>query len=186
MSTRRTISLDERDTVLYTNGAREALHAAVRQLYEHAKTRVGAAPDLVDAETGEVTARVWRLTFGESEDDRTVKQNRFYWGVVLPQISKQAPGQWTADAWHEAFKREVLGYEVIRVKVAGRKRATVYRRLRSTTDLTVKQMSEYLDEIIATATTDLGVTFEFDQQEREAVRYVRPARKKPTKQLEVA
>jgi hypothetical protein len=176
----RSIVLDDRDLVLTCAGTREAVRAAVTRLYEHAKERIATAPDKVDSETGELEPRVWRFVFGEDQDDRSLKQNRFYFGVVLKQISEQArvaSQRYTAEAWHELGKRQFLGYEVIKVPVAGRKRVQVYRRLRSTTDLTVKQMSEYLDEFIAFAEADLSVVFEFNQQEREAVRYKRPARK---------
>lgn len=181
MSRGRTIVLDDRDIVLLTHGTREALHAAATRLYELAKQRAALSPDKPDPDTGEVEPRTWRFTFGESEDDRTLRQNRFYWGAVLDQVSEQArvAGQrYTTEAWHELGKRQFLGFEVVKVPVAGRKRAQVYRRLRSTTDLTVKQMSEYLDRFIAFATADLAVVFDFDPVEREAVRYRRPARAK--------
>jgi hypothetical protein len=118
------------------------------------------------------------IAMGVAENDRSLRQNRFYWGVVLKQIADQAPGKWTVDAWHEAFKRTVLGYEIVKVSVAGRKRPTVYRRLRSTTGLKVKPMSDYLDQVMATAATDLGVVFDIDPVEREAVRYRKPVRAK--------
>lgn len=181
--TGRALLLDDRDLVLTCPGTREALHAAVTQLYEHAKQRIAGAPAKVDQDTGEMVPRTWRLVFGEDADDRTLRQNRFYWGVVLQQISEQArvaSQRYTAEAWHELGKRQFLGYEVIKAPVAGRKRVQVYRRLRSTTDLTVKQMSEYLDQFIAFATADLGVAFDFDPSEREAVRYRAPARRRKT------
>lgn len=179
MSDKRVLVLDQRDIVLLSHGSREALNAAANQLYKLAQQRVAQSPDKIDEE-GEIVPRVWRLVFGEDEDDRSLKQNRFYWGVLLRQISEQARvagQQYTADAWHELGKRQFLGYEVIKAPVAGRKRVQVYRRLRSTTDLTVKQMSEYLDAFIAFASDDLAVVFDFDPIEREAVRYKRPARK---------
>jgi hypothetical protein len=183
VNARRNIALDERDVVLYTISDPKALHSAVNSLYERAKVRVKSAPDRVDPDTGEVTPRTWRFTFGEAEDDRSLKQLRFYWGVLLRQISEQAVMngvRYNAEGWHEAFKRQVLGFEIVKVRVAGRKHSQAYRRLKSTTRLTVKQMSEYLDEIIAIASTDLGVVFEFDQQERDSVRYRAPAKAKPT------
>lgn len=100
-------------------------------------------------------------TFSRYEEDRTVKQNRFYWGVVLKQISRKARiegASYTDEAWHELFKREFLGYEIKKVTVAGSKRKRVIRRLRSTTGLKVKPMSVYLEKIQAFAATDLGVT----------------------------
>lgn len=96
------------------------------------------------------------------EDDRSLRQNKFYWGYVIKTIAHQARinGQrYTGDAWHELFKREHLGYEVKKVSVAGAKRKRVIRRLRSTTDLTVRQMSKFLEAVMAFAASELGVTF---------------------------
>jgi len=98
----------------------------------------------------------------EHEPDRSIQQNRFYWGPCLKEISEQAriDGQrWASEAWHELFKRMFLGYEIKKVRVAGRAKTTVIRRLRSTTGLKVRAMSEYLEKVQAFATTDLGVMF---------------------------
>ena len=169
--------LHDDDIVIYCDGAPKAVHAAARQVYERAKTVADMrGTEWVD-DDGVVHPRRYRYTFAEDREDRSMRQHRFYRGPVLGQISEQAPGHWTPDAWHEAFKRTILGYETVRVEVAGRKRVTTYQRLRSTTSLSVKQMSEYLDEVIATATTDLGVVFVFNPREREDVRYRRPTRK---------
>lgn len=176
------IPVHESDLVLYTVATPQAMRTAMVNAFEYAKSRCFAPDDveLVDEETGEVKVRQLRIVIGPDVEDRSLKQNRFYWGPVLRQVSEQAVmdgKRYSAEAWHEAFKRQVLGFEVVKVPVAGRKRPQVYRRLRSTTDLSVKQMSEYLDEVIATATADLGVEFRFDEQEREAVRWKRKPRK---------
>lgn len=172
--------LHDDDIVVFTAATTHAVHAGILQVYDLAKVKVAAnGADWTDDE-GVVHERQYRLTFAEVREDRSERQNKFYWGAVLKQISAQAPGNWTPDAWHEAFKRTILGYEVVKVKVAGRKRPTVYRRLRSTTDLTVKQMSEFLEQVLATAATDLGVVFDLDPAERQAVRYRKPARKPKT------
>lgn len=156
-------AVQESDTVVSFVGTPEALHAAVNGVYRNAKERVAAAgPEKKDPETGEVTPRAWRLIFGPDHDDRSQKQNRFYWGYVLRAIAEQASVQgqrYASDAWHELFKRQFLGYEVIKAPVAGRRRPTVYRRLRSTTGLTVPQMSKYLEQVLAFASTDLTVAF---------------------------
>lgn len=130
-----------------------------------------------------------RITAAEAEDDRTIQQNKFMWGPCLKEISEQAVlngAKWTPDAWHEMFKRVFLGYEIVKVKVAGRKRATVIRRLRSTTGLSVRAMSNYLDELQAFAATEHGVRFSV----RDWYEYAgidRPApRKKPQSQREEA
>ena len=103
-----------------------------------------------------------RIRVGEYEVDRTLAQNRYYWGVVLPTISQQAriEGQrWVADAWHELMRRQFLGVEVKRVTVAGRRKKLVNRRLRSTSDLKVRAFGNYLDQVQAFASSDLGVMF---------------------------
>lgn len=102
------------------------------------------------------------VNIGEDEEDRSLQQNRFYWGPCLTEISEQAriEGQrYTVDAWHELFKRQFLGYEVERVRIAGRKRPVVIRRLRSTAKLKVRSMSQYLEKVQAFAASELGVQF---------------------------
>lgn len=96
------------------------------------------------------------------EDDRSLRQNAYMWGVVLKEISEQARvnGQkYTADAWHELGKRSHLLRKVTKKTVAGRKRKVVCVSIGSTKDLSVKAMSAYLDKLTAFAATELGVTF---------------------------
>lgn len=161
-------------------GTVESVHAAVRRAWELAKPLVQVrGPERTDSD-GEIHARRWVVSIGEVEDDRSIAQNRFYFGSVLSQIAAQAPGGWSKDAFHELFKREVLGYEIIKVKVAGRKRMTTIRRLRSTAKLSVKQFSTFIDEVMALAATTLGVEFDLDPVEREAVRWTPKRRKAST------
>lgn len=98
------------------------------------------------------------------EDDRTLIQNRFYWSAgclgAIAEQAKVAGIRYESDAWHNLFKRKFLGYEILKEKVAGTKRTLVIRRLRSTSDLKVKAMNTYLEQVQAYATTELGVTFE--------------------------
>lgn len=128
---------------------REQAHEAARQVYANAQAILA---------NGEKP----RILCEQFEEDRTLLQNAFYWAACLPDISAQAQigGQrWTVDAWHELFKRQFLGFEVVKVRVAGRKKPTVIRRLRSTTKLKVKAMSKYLDEVQSFAAAELGVQF---------------------------
>lgn len=102
------------------------------------------------------------LKLGPKEDNRTVQQNRYYWGVVLACISEQASingVSYTSDAWHELFKRQFLGYEIKKCKVAGKRKTLVQRRLKSTSGLAVRTMSKYLDKVQAFAATELDVQF---------------------------
>ena len=70
--------------------------------------------------------------------------------------------------------------EVVKVKVAGRKRPTVIRRLRSTTGLSVRAMSNYLDELQAHASSELGVRFSV----RDWYEYAGVARPQPKQRAE--
>ena len=110
-----------------------------------------------------------RIRCDEAKDVRSLRQNGFLWGHVYSEISHQAVvcgERWISEAWHELMKRMFLGYryEVIE-RMPGQpeisdKRQRVRRVLRSTTDLSVKQMSEYLERVLAYGATDLGVKFE--------------------------
>lgn len=96
------------------------------------------------------------------EDQRSLQQNAFMWGVVLKEISQQAKVNGigaTPDGWHLYFKRKHLGYKFKKVVLPGKKRPSVTKELRSTTDLSVKKMSAYLEAVIAEAVTDFGVMF---------------------------
>jgi hypothetical protein len=186
----RTVILDDRDVVLTCAGAREALHATVSRLYDLAKDRVAAAPDKIDRETGELEPRVWRFVFGEDHEDITTKQRGFLHAAVFPQIAEQAIWNGrgaTAAGWKEWYRSEFLGWKWTRIEVPGKSTKTgkpFFKRVKvriSTEDLTVKQYSDHIDRVIAHAVTEFGVTFHFEQSEREAVRYRRPARK-PTRQ----
>ena len=98
----------------------------------------------------------------ELEDARTIRQLKFYWGVVLKEISEQAKVNGTgatADGWHLFFKRMHLGYKFTKTKLPGAKRPSITRELRSTKGLSVKKMAVYLEKVQATAATDFGVAF---------------------------
>jgi hypothetical protein len=105
---------------------------------------------------------IMQLEVKEYEDDRSLQQNRFYWGPCLREIAEQAcvaGVRYAPEAWHEFFKRQFLGYEIEKIHVAGRRRPTIIRRLRSTRKLGVRAFSKYLDQLQAYAATELGVKF---------------------------
>lgn len=129
--------------------SREQAHEAAQQAYLHAQSVISNGKPAV-------------LSVAEFDNDRSLQQNKYYWGACLAEISAQARinGQrYTVDAWHELFRRQFLGYEIVRVSVAGRKKPTIIRRLRSTRKLPVGKFAKYLDELQAFATTDLAVVF---------------------------
>ena len=85
---------------------------------------------------------------------RTKQQNRRYWGRgVLAQIAEQATvgGRlFSAEIWHEQFKRQFIGVEELpNGEVIGK----------SSTGLTTAEFCEFCDQVEAWAATDLGVRF---------------------------
>lgn len=104
-----------------------------------------------------------RVRFNVEEDFRTLQQNAFYWSFVLKQVSQQATLNGIGadeEGWHYYFKKTVLGYRIVKVRVPGSKRPAIRRELWSTKDLTIKKMATYLEQVMAKAATEFGVTFD--------------------------
>lgn len=123
-----------------------------------------------------------RISFGEDNDPISIKQRCFLHGPVLTQISEQARvvgERYTPGIWKAYFKRLILErkpkYEM--VKMPGAKRATPRRVWHSTEKLSIKQYSQFIDEVIAHAVSEWSIQFHFLAGEREAVKYVRPVAK---------
>lgn len=102
--------------------------------------------------------RPLRLIVTEGDRKRTTEMNRFYWGGVLSQVAEQA---WVAgrrydkDVWHEHFARKFgVCDEVVLPD------GEIVTRRKSTTQMTVREFSEYLQRVQADATQELGVQFD--------------------------
>lgn len=88
------------------------------------------------------------------EPARTALQNRRYWGRgVLSQIAEQASidgKKFSAEAWHEFFKRKFIGVEELpNGQVIGK----------SSAKLGKKRFADFCTECEAYAATELGVFF---------------------------
>lgn len=142
---------------------RESAHEAITQAYSVAKAL------LMDGK------RV-RISVGEDDEPITVKQRRFLHGPVLSQISEQVRvggERYVMDIWKEFFRKEFLGSRWDVYKLPGAKRATPHKVRNSTEELSVKKYSDYIDRVIAHASTEWNVAFKFIASERDAVRYQR-------------
>lgn len=99
-----------------------------------------------------------RIIITSEQQKRTPEQNRFYFGVVLKTIAEQAwieGTQYSADVWHEHLAEKfcprvefLLPYGEVRT------------RRKSTTEMTVKEFSDYVTTVQAHAGTELGVSFD--------------------------
>jgi len=84
---------------------------------------------------------VYSLDVKPYKNDRSLEQNAFYW-KILREITEYI-GEYNPSSMNEYFKDEFLGKDVIRFK------QKVIERQISTKDLNTKEMSEYLEKIIA-------------------------------------
>ena len=94
----------------------------------------------------------WVLTVGVRK--RTKPQNKRYWGKgVLAQIAAQAAPNgrlYSAETWHEQFKRMFIGVEELPSgEVIGK----------SSTGLSTSEFSDFCAQVEAYAASELGVTF---------------------------
>lgn len=94
------------------------------------------------------------------EDDITEKQRGYLHGVVLTEIAQQlSPGgqRFPMEVWKEHYRAKFLGFDVVTHidPFTGRK---LRRRVRkSTEDLGVRGMADYIDQIMADV-AEYGIT----------------------------
>ena len=86
----------------------------------------------------------YKLSLKRSTKARSNQQNRYYWGVIIKMISEET-GMFP-DETHDALKWKFL-----------RKSAGRFETVHSTTRLSTNEFSEYIDKVIAFASTDLNM-----------------------------
>lgn len=158
---------------------RDAAHQAIKEGYDQAKTLIALGQRV-------------KITVEEAEDEITILQRAFLHKAVFPQISEQVllpdgGGRLDWRVWKEIFRARFLGERYVLRKtprwskahqcIVYPKRKTPHPVRVSTEDLGIKAYSRYIDTVIDNAVVDYGVVFRFIVSEREAVRYMAPARK---------
>ena len=86
----------------------------------------------------------YRITIEEVDAGRTNEQNRFYW-AILNEIADQTGN--SSDDLHETFRAMFLT-----------ERGAIPPRIRSTTELDVREFITYIDQILAYIGTEMGIT----------------------------
>lgn len=81
--------------------------------------------------------------------NRTLRQNAAYWGVWLKTIEDATDVQ--AKAWHEFFKKEFAPINIYEL------RGQRIEVPESTTDMSTKEFSEYMEHIAKYAAEKLGI-----------------------------
>jgi len=100
--------------------------------------------------------------FRLAEDVKTDGQRRYYHGVVLTEIAKQAQvnGQkFPLAVWKEHFRNEYLGFKTVTFVNPMNGKKSRRRVRKSTEDLGVKAYANLIERVTAFACTDLGVEF---------------------------
>lgn len=125
-------------------------HAAMMtQMWPWAKAQTAAGHSVV------LEARLY-------EDVKTDGQRKYYHGIVLAEIAKQAKanGQtFPLPVWKEFFRDKYLGFKTVTFTnpMTGKKSRRRVRK--STEDLGVRAYAELIEKVTAFACTDLGVEF---------------------------
>lgn len=109
-----------------------------------------------------VAGRACVLEVRLAEDEKTDKQRRYLHGFVFKTIAEQAKphGQtFPLAVWKEWYRAEFLGFRTVthRNPITGKK--TRRRERQSTEQLGVKGYRDYIERVLAHATTELGVDF---------------------------
>lgn len=95
----------------------------------------------------------------EYEASITDQQRAYFHRVVLQEIAQFAPGEkYHWKIWKEHFRKEWLGFKTVASvnPLTGKK--SRHRVRISTEDLGIRKYAEYIERVIAFASTDLGVT----------------------------
>lgn len=92
----------------------------------------------------------YRITIERLDQQRTTEQNRFYW-AMLQEIAEETGN--SPEVLHDSFRTMFLIDW-----------STVPPRVRSTTELDVRQFISYLDMILAYLGSEMGITV---RQKRE-------------------
>ncbi|MDP3351833.1 MAG: hypothetical protein Q8S92_22845 [Hydrogenophaga sp.] len=97
-----------------------------------------------------------------AEDVKTDKQRRYLHGFVFKTIAEQAVvhgEKYPLKVWKEWYRGEFLGFKTVtyRNPITGKKSRR--RERQSTEQLGVKGYRDYIERVLAHATTELGVDF---------------------------
>ena len=138
------------------NGQKVSLNNAVQA---HAVIREVAWP-WIKAQL--VAGRPCVLEVRLAEDEKTDKQRRYLHGFVLKTIAEQAVvhgEKYPLKVWKEWYRSEFLGFRTVtyRNPITGKK--TRRRERQSTEQLGVRGYRDFIERVLAHASTDLGVVF---------------------------
>lgn len=101
-------------------------------------------PDLVSYQISIINGPV-EMTIKEKRATRSLRQNAYYWGVVIPILGGYFG--YDAEEMHEALKFHFL-----------RVHTNILPTVRSTASLNISEFIEYIDKVIHWAATEFSIT----------------------------
>jgi len=105
--------------------------------------------DLIRAYLEPLNGRAVTVRFERPRSTRSLKQNAYYWGVVLTMIASET-GNNTEDL-HAVYKDMLLPRKFVKL---GKKEIEVRR---TTTDLNPTEFNAYIEAVVAHAAQELGI-----------------------------
>lgn len=99
-----------------------------------------------------------RVIITQDEKKRNNEQNKRLWGYLYKTIAEQAwvsGRQFSKDVWHEHFARMFGVCEEMTLPDG-----EIITRRKSTTDMTIVEFAEFMNQIESYAASELGVCFE--------------------------
>jgi hypothetical protein len=100
----------------------------------------------------------FRIILTNDSAKRNELQNRRYWGYLLKHISEQSfvnGQQFDKDVWHEYLARKFGVLEEVTLPDG-----EIITRRKSTTQMSVSEFGEYMENVQSYAAMNLGVVFE--------------------------
>ncbi|MFA5168759.1 MAG: hypothetical protein WC530_09550 [Candidatus Omnitrophota bacterium] len=112
---------------------------------------------LIFLDSAVANAIIWTIKEGENVvvtikrryKNRTLNQNAYYWGVVLPPIAEHTGH--TAEECHEAYKRMFLPPRIVEFGKMS------FKMPGSSADLSTVEMTEFIEKIRAHAAVEFGM-----------------------------
>lgn len=103
----------------------------------------------------------------ESKNNRSIQQNRYYHGVVVPIVKDGLRDAGFGEVKSSADAHEILKYLFLKKRIVNEETGEVIELLGTTTILTTIEFNEFVDEIIRWASEYLGIQIPLPNEQME-------------------
>lgn len=103
----------------------------------------------------------------ESKNNRSIQQNRYYHGVVVPIVKDGLRDVGFSEIRTSEDAHEVLKYLFLKKRIVNEETGEVIEKLGSTAKLSTIEFNEYVDEIIRWSAEYLGIQIPLPNEQME-------------------